>query len=445
MKKLGKLFFFIFLLFAALFTAANLFFNYVTKKNSDNAYILMNRVTNALEESADTADAGQLQVQIDRYAEEHFGAFVTEYGKNAVPDRVTYISLQQGESEVSILNRGEDTDKVWAFHYGGAITGLLVFEYHNTEVMYLRILINGILFVALLSCVGILLYISNTVLRPFEKLSTYPEKLSRNEISDKLPETKSRMFGRFVWGINMLSDKLEKNKRRVNELSRDHMTMLTTIAHGIKTPVANIKLYADAIRTGLYRPDGIPDESDAQVAEKIGKNADDVTVLVKELIDKASGTVVDFKPEIHSFYLKELTDHLEEEYSNRLKVLQIPYEFHLSGNAMINSDKSGILRILAQLMDNAVKYGDGTGITVRFTKNEDGHFITVSNCGEPLPEGEVHFVFNSLWRGSNAAGIRGSGIGLYEARLIAKKLGGDIRMQTAAHETAVTLFLPDGA
>ena len=93
-------------------------------------------------------------------------------------------------------------------------------------------------------------------------------------------------------------------------------------------------------------------------------------------------------------------------------------------------------------MDNAIKYGDGTGITLSFEKNDEGHFITVSDNGKPLPETELSFVFNSMWRGSNAGNVKGNGIGLYESRFIARKLGGDIRMRTGDNLTEVTLFIP---
>jgi signal transduction histidine kinase len=93
-------------------------------------------------------------------------------------------------------------------------------------------------------------------------------------------------------------------------------------------------------------------------------------------------------------------------------------------------------------MDNAIKYGDGTGIFLKMEKNDEGHFITVANNGKPLPDSEISYVFNSLWRGSNSKNMRGSGVGLYEARVIARALGGDIRMRTGENRTEVVLFLP---
>ena len=111
------------------------------------------------------------------------------------------------------------------------------------------------------------------------------------------------------------------------------------------------------------------------------------------------------------------------------------------GNPLIKSDLNGVRRIIRQLMDNAIKYGDGNGITLRMSKTDEGNLISIVNKGKPLPASELPYVFNSLWRGSNSTVVKGSGIGLYEARFIARKLGGDIWMRAGDNETEVTLLL----
>ena len=438
MKKLGKLYIATVLLFAVLITVSNVIFIKVIRARQDNVNILMNRVFEATQEQIDTYDAsdssdqssaissGRIQNMIDEYYNSEKNNLQKEYGEESLPEKIEYIPINAGNNGVSLLNRENYLDKVWALSSNGNIIGLIVFEYSDSGFDRLRILINVCLAAAFIISVGICIYIGRAVLRPFEKLSEYPVKLSKNEISDKLPETKNRLFGRFIWGINMLSDNMQNNKRRADELSKEHVTMLTTIAHGIKTPISNIKLYADAISTGLYQPDGKVNEEDAKIAEKIDRNADEVTAIVKELIDKASGAVVDFKPEINPFYLEELKDFLEEEYSNRLNVLRIPYTFEINHNAMVKSDKRGICRILTQLMNNAIKYGNGEGINVSLGKEEDGYYFVIKNKGDVPDEKELPYIFNSYWRGSNAENTEGNGIGLFEARTIAQGLYGDI-------------------
>lgn len=426
MKKLGKLFVTVVFLYAVLFLCANLLFSAYNKDRNDKAAIYMNRFFYALQENIDSTDAGRIEMQIDTLYNDK--SLIKEAGLSeaGLPDRVCYIPAETGNSNVSLLNREDQIVKLWALHKDYNIIGFVAFEYRDPGYSRLRILMNVCMSVAFIITLGVCIYIDHAVLKPFGKLSAYPEKMSKNEISEKLPETKNRMFGHFIWGINMLSDRLENNKKRIDTLSRDQMTMMTTIAHGIKTPVANIKLYADAISTGLYQPDGKVNEEDAEVAAKISKNADDVAELVKELIDKASGGIVDFEPEIGSFYLNELEEFLKEEFGNRLEMMRIPLTIETGHNAIVKSDKSGICRILSQLMENAVKYGNGDGISVSLDKESDGFYIIVRNKGEIPDESELPYLFNSFWRGSNASDIPGSGIGLFEAREIARKLYGDI-------------------
>ena len=113
---------------------------------------------------------------------------------------------------------------------------------------------------------------------------------------------------------------------------------------------------------------------------------------------------------------------------------------------MVKSDKSGICRILSQLMENAMKYGNGKGIRVSLEKENDGYYFSVINKGKVPEDSELPYLFNSFWRGSNAAEISGSGIGLFEAREIARKLYGDIYVKTdpEKEEIEFDVFIPAG-
>ena len=440
MKRAGKFYIITASLFACIFAAANFFFGTLSKKQEEDIYVLMNRVFSEIEAGCEAYSADELTEEIlttvisDVYYA-RTREYASEYGQLSLPEKVYYISAEYSDTGVTLLNRDKEFEKVWMLGRDGEVLGFVVFEFVESGYGSLRILMNIVIAVCFAIALGICIYINSYVLRPFNKFASYPEKLSKNQLTEKLPETKNRLFGRFTWGINMLNDKLASDRKRINELNRDHLTMLTTIAHGIKTPVANIKLYADAIETGLYQPDGKVNESDAEVALKISKNADDITEIVKELIDKASGGVVDFEPEIRSFYLNELTDFLMEEYSKRLDVLRIPYKFEVEDNSMIKSDKNGLCRILSQLMENAIKYGNGEGIFVNIRKDEEGYYISVRNKGEVLDKKELPFIFNSFWRGSNSEGIEGSGIGLFESFEIARRLEGEIYARADAEKS----------
>ncbi len=261
-------------------------------------------------------------------------------------------------------------------------------------------------------------------------------------MTEKLPAKRDSFFGRYIWGMNMLSDKLENDRKTLRKMNVDHQKFVTTLVHGIKTPAVSIKLMAEAIATGLYDPEGRINGKDAELARKIEGKADEIERLVAEAVDETNTSIFEYDPDAKAFYRDEIRRFIEEEYSNAFKLARISFHVVSEGNPLIASDLNGVRRILRQILDNAIKYGDGKEVTLKMEKREEGHFISVANSGETLSDTELPFVFNSLWRGSNSQNVNGSGVGLYEARLIARKLGGDLRMKTGDHETELILFLP---
>ncbi|MCR4793278.1 MAG: HAMP domain-containing histidine kinase [Lachnospiraceae bacterium] len=449
MKRAVKLYILTVLMFAVVFATANFVFDRTIEKSEDKSYVLMNRVYAGISErvsalSQDDITQSVYDDMINDIWYERISEYGSEYSASELPTRVYFLPVQENDSNVGILNRGREREKLWTITRDGATCGFIVFEFDDHRYSDLQLVMNIGFAAVFLLMIGVCTYISFYVLEPFNRLSSYPEKLSKNQLTDKLPESKNRFFGKFTWGINMLNDRLVSDRNRINELSREHLTMLTTIAHGIKTPVSNIKLYSEAIETGMYQADGKANASDAEVASRISKNADDITLMVKELIEKASEGFVDFVPEINGFYLNELEKYLQEEYGNRLELLRIPFSVEISGNSIVKSDKNGICRVLSQLMENAIKYGNGEGISVKLEKQEDGYYITVRNKGSVPEEKELPYLFNSFWRGSNSEGIPGSGIGLFESSEIIKKLGGDIyaRSDSDRSEMQFEIYIP---
>lgn len=443
MKRLRYMYVAIFFLFALLFVFANVLQKQREEVSNQGRNIVMNRIANLVERNMEEGEAEPERV-LSKIFYDKIDYWQQEYDECLLPVAVTYLSVEQEKSGVNNVTAITDSQSVWVLYDKDNLAGFLLFSYRDDSYHQKAFIMNVFIITAFLLAMGIILYIHHRILKPFWKLSAYPERLSKGNFTDKLPETKSRYFGKFVWSVNMLSDKLSYDKKHINRLIKERQTLLATIAHGIKTPVSNIKLYANAVESGLYQVDGVPNEKDAEIAVKINKNADDIANLVQEIIQTSMEGLVDFVPNSQSFYSTEIKEYIEEAYANRLKVLRIPYKAECVNKTLVASDKSGIIRILSQILENAIKYGDGTGIFIRIEKQEEGHYFTVRNKGIQIPENEIPYLFNSFWRGSNAGTVEGSGIGLYEAKQIAIRLSGDIlvRYPEEADGMEFVLYIP---
>lgn len=411
-------------------SSRNIIAQRITREIEDN-FLQADDVVNSVK--SEDVDAVIRTVFLDRREE-----WQASYGRQSCPDEVKIILFSSDEKSRFTTKSGTI---VSGLYLDNELSGLVEYVFPQTKNEKLILFMNICLVLAVLIFLIYSFWVYKKILQPFKRFSEYPKKLSKG-LLEKLPETKNKFFGDYIWGMNMLSDKLKNDREAIRKLTVDRQKFVTTMVHGIKTPASSIKLLAEAISTGLYNPDGKINEKDAELAERIKKNTEQIEELVAKAIKEGETTVFEYDPKVEAFYKNRIEEYVTEEYSNTLKINHIPFEIESDGNLLINSDFDGVCRILRQLMDNAIKYGNGAGIALRMKSNDEGHFITVENKGTPLPESEVAYVFNSLWRGSNSKGIEGHGIGLFESRQIARKLGGDIIMRVGDNVTEVTIFLP---
>ena len=105
----------------------------------------------------------------------------------------------------------------------------------------------------------------------------------------------------------------------------------------------------------------------------------------------------------------------------------------------MKGDLDRAVEVAQNLLENAIKYGDGGWVALSFGWEEDCLLLTVKNSGSPPPEGELPYLFDSFWRGSNAADQPGSGLGLAICRQLMAKMDGELFAQAGEGEMAFTV------
>ncbi|MBR6257718.1 MAG: HAMP domain-containing histidine kinase [Lachnospiraceae bacterium] len=424
------------------FLAVSLIIFPLINRHYDNENGMKIVVINRIIAEARTAVANGNAVMID------LDAYRREYEKRAVPDRVDYIDIKDmSASEEGLMMDPYASDMICPIKgTDNSLCGFLRIVYYTTDIRFTRTVTAAVLIISYIIIITFTIAGYRLMVKPFNTLSEYPEKIAKGRLDEGIPESKSRLFGRYIWGMNMLKDEMNLKDKNINAMEKEKQTLIISIAHGIKTPLSNIKLYAEAIERGIYHDDKKPDEKDAETAAKIKQNVDKVEVLVKEIMDSSAKVDVDHKAVITTFYLKELKDMVKKDYASRMELLHIPFDIVCENNPLLTSDKDGIYKVISQLLDNAVKYGSGAGISLRMGRQDEDVIISVRNKGNVLSEEECAYVFKSFWRGSNAKSKEGQGIGLYVARKIAESMGGDIFMKswTSEDTTEVTLIIPIG-
>jgi Signal transduction histidine kinase len=269
---------------------------------------------------------------------------------------------------------------------------------------------------------GVMIFLRVKLLKPFHIIKDLPYELSKGNLTAGLKENKSRYFGRFLWGLDLLRESLEKQKEKELALQKEKKTLVLSISHDIKTPLSAINLYAKALSKNLYNSD----DKRMEAAENISAKVKEIEGFVTDIIKASSEDFLSLKVHNGEFYLSGLLEKINDYYTEKLSLYGIDFRIEDYGNCLIRGDLDRAVEVLQNIMENAVKYGDGGSITIEVTSEEDCRLISVRNSGCSLPENELPHIFESFWRGSNARNNNGSGLGLYICRQLMKMMDGDI-------------------
>ncbi len=418
MKKFNRICLIIVLCMVAVIVAANCFILFGQKNGSGRPYrVEISRLARQLGELAEnalqaneTGESEQLTPDIAEVLVDRIDLSECAYVTAIVPDAGDGVSFFEGNSDYVIREIG---GMRYRFEYTAkakAITSGMLWT------------VNGALGLMCLLVLFVLLYVRQKVLRPFTKMENVPYELSRGNLTVPLTESKTRFFGRFVWGVNLLRENIEQQKERELSLQKEKKTLLLSLSHDIKTPLSAIKLYAKALSKGLYTEP----EKQTEIAESINAKADEIEGFVSEIVRASSEDFLTFELRMGEFYLSELVEEIRVYYEEKLSLIKTDFVIEKYTDCLLAGDKDRAVEVLQNLMENAIKYGNGEAIRISVTEEDHCALVSVRNGGCTLPENELPHIFESFWRGSNTENKKGSGLGLYICRQLMRRMGGEI-------------------
>ena len=284
------------------------------------------------------------------------------------------------------------------------------------------VIVNICLALMLITTICILVYIDRKVLKPFNSMTDMTLDLAKGNLTTPIREDKSRFFGKFLWGMDMLRENLEDSKRKELEYQKEKKTLVLSLSHDIKTPLSAIELYTKALKDGIYESE----DKKTEALEGILKNTEEIKRYAGEISKISREDFIDLKVSMGESYLDDVMSKIEVYYRDKLSVLHTDLKIEEHSNCLLKCDPDRLIEVIQNFMENAVKYGDGKSVKISFEDEEDCKLICVTNSGTAPDETDMQNLFDSFYRGKNAEGIQGSGLGLYICKHLMQKMDGDV-------------------
>jgi len=238
--------------------------------------------------------------------------------------------------------------------------------------------------------------------------------------------------------VAVLRDVTEE--RKLDKLRND---FVANISHELKTPIAMMQGYSEAILDGVAKDE----EEKKALTRIIHDEALRMGKLVNELLDMARIQSGQLKLQIQEVDLVGICAHvlnkfekMAEESHVRLSLEQeTPIPF-------VAADADRIEQVLTNLVDNALRHtSDGGAITVRLRKLKDEVLLEVEDTGTGIPTEDLPFIFERFYKTDKARtrGKTGTGLGLAIVKNIVEAHGGMITAKSQVGKgTTFSIVLP---
>jgi signal transduction histidine kinase len=238
------------------------------------------------------------------------------------------------------------------------------------------------------------------------------------------------------------ADELARNLSRVNASVRRRLNFLNAISHDLRTPLNGITLQTHIIEQALAR-------GDHAVLQKSAGDIRDAAALAAEILDallQYAQTDIE-QNAVASFSLRDLLTQVADPFRAAAEEKNLAFTLSISEDTRLVTDRDKLQRILANLLDNAVKFTHLGSITLRVLPADDPAFINieVADTGPGIPPDHLAHLFQEFYQVNNPSrdARLGLGLGLVVARRLALQLGGALHATSEPPRgSAFTLRLP---
>lgn len=283
---------------------------------------------------------------------------------------------------------------------------------------------------AIVLAISVAWWLSSRLTSPLTALSEAVRAFGSGDRDSRAPSGAPGEIGALSEAFDDMADRIQRGEQTRRALAHD-------VAHELRTPLSVLQAGLEELRDGLEKADtarlaALHDQSlrIGRIVADLGRLAEAEApdlVMRPERIDLASlarSAVAEMQGSFDAAGLEVSCDHLD------------------SVNVFADPDR--VHQILTNLLTNTLRYcRSGDSIRLAVDTDESFALLTVTDTGPGMDSHDAARAFHRFHRGSTAADIPGSGLGLAVVRALAEAQGGSASLTSSVDTgTSVTITLP---
>lgn len=277
-----------------------------------------------------------------------------------------------------------------------------------------------------------LLHIRKQLAGWLEFLKNLPQAPMRNSFVKG-----NRLLAEINFELNAILAKSRGQFVKLQQAENANHQLLTDLSHDVRTPLASLTGYLESLDSQCAKNQ----EEYIHVAYRKALDLKELTDMLFEWFKLASD---EQRYMMEPYDINELTREVIIEHVPLLEKKQISVSTDIPEDEwFVSLDKMAYARIIGNLFSNAIKHGKCSLIEIVVKRQEDGVSVFVSNNGFAIPEKELPFLFERLYKCDFSRSESGNGLGLAIVRELVTAMSGDITVKSIpGGKTTFCILLP---
>ncbi|MBP2243295.1 two-component system sensor histidine kinase BaeS [Cytobacillus eiseniae] len=277
-------------------------------------------------------------------------------------------------------------------------------------------------------------YLTKRLIHPLRELIDSTKKMKLGEYPAPIQVKQEGEIAELINHFNDLVKQIEGNEQHREKLVSD-------LSHEFRTPLSNLNGYLRALQNGVIK-------GDEKLYESLYLESKRLVHLVEQMEqlkewDHVSTQTFSEKMPVN---INNLVEQSVEIF--RLALEEANINVHVEVEAkVIMVNRGAITQVISNLIDNAIRYYDGTGlITIKGGSHQTEYELSVTGPGRPISQDDQKRIFERLYRidHSRSRELGGSGLGLAISKEIIEHHHGTIGMNTVGNVHTFWFKLPWG-
>ena len=277
-----------------------------------------------------------------------------------------------------------------------------------------------------------LLHIRKQLAGWLEFLKNLPQAPMRNSFVKG-----NRLLAELNFELNTILAKSRGQFVKLQQAENASHQLLTDLSHDVRTPLASLIGYLESLDSQCAKNQ----EEYIHVAYRKALDLKELTDMLFEWFKLASD---EQRYMMETYDINELTREVIIDHVPLLEKKQISVSADIPEDEwFVSLDKMAYARIIGNLFSNAIKHGKCSLIEIVVKRQEEDVSVFVSNNGFAIPEKELPFLFERLYKCDSSRSESGNGLGLAIVRELVTAMSGDITVKSIpGGKTTFCILLP---